>query len=385
MTPLSRPGPVSRRPRRTGALAFAVACLLVLAAAPGALAASPRVIGGTPADFASMAAILQHNQPDAFQAQFCGGTVIAPTLVVTAAHCFSDIRSASQVDVLTGTSVLGSGGQRIPVARIDREPAWNSALTIHDIVVLHLASPTSAPAATLATPADAALARPGRVATIYGWGKDHQNPDLFPTHLLGAQVPILSTSRCDVYGSYLPSLGICAVARGKDACQGDSGGPLVVDNGAGVPVLVGLVSYGTEQCANLQGPTVYTRITSEAAFLNAELNGLPLPPAPKPKRYSGRTAQGQALRFTITGDAIARVLTFTRDRCRRGRPLVVTQNAFGQTVVDHGRFVLTAGSPSQPAVLRGVITGRTAHGTLTDRSLRGRTVCTASTRWTARL
>jgi hypothetical protein len=64
----------------------------------------------------------------------------------------------------------------------------------------------------------------------------------------------------------------------------------------------------------------------------------------------------------------------------------VKQNAFTSAPIDSkGRFTLRAGSASQPAVMKGKVSGTTASGTITDKTLdtAGSGICKASTTWTA--
>ena len=72
----------------------------------------PRIVGGTVAgagDNPFQVALLRASQPNNAAAQFCGGTLVRPNMVVTAAHC-SDFVTAPQVQVLTGTQLLDGTG-----------------------------------------------------------------------------------------------------------------------------------------------------------------------------------------------------------------------------------------------------------------------------------
>ena len=72
----------------------------------------PRIVGGTVAgagDNPFQVALLRASQPNNAAAQFCGGTLVRPNMVVTAAHC-SDFVTAPQVQVLTGTQLLDGSG-----------------------------------------------------------------------------------------------------------------------------------------------------------------------------------------------------------------------------------------------------------------------------------
>jgi hypothetical protein len=144
---------------------------LLVAATPRAHAGSGRVVNGaavSPATYASrwssIASLVSSDERDARKGQFCGGTFIAPQLVVTAAHCVADpnklllLRSghkltrynnsravaADSLDVIGGRRVLSvRDGQRIDVESIRIHPRYDPEAGSFDIALIKLATPAS--------------------------------------------------------------------------------------------------------------------------------------------------------------------------------------------------------------------------------------------------
>jgi secreted trypsin-like serine protease len=238
----------------------------------------PRIVGGTeapPGAWPSQAALLQRSVPNDYDAQFCGGTVIAASWVLTAAHCTVDPSDGSNVspqsiDVLTGRSDLNAaGGQRLHIVEIVRHSGWNFNDMHNDIALLRLDSPTNAPAQGLIQQGQYQLWDAGSTAWATGWGATAGNGGVFPARLRQVTVPMVSDDDCaDSYpvdglaGTFHRGTMVCAGVMpggGRDTCQGDSGGPLVVSGPGGGWLQVGITSWG-EGCAEPNRPGVYTRL-----------------------------------------------------------------------------------------------------------------------------
>ncbi len=270
-----------------------------------------RVVGGRPAQpgaFPWMVALLNAAEPDPFQAQFCGGSLIAPEWVLTAAHCFfndqgQQVVNTQNLDLLLGTNRLQIGaGQRIRAAQIVIHPGYNpqvGQLGGNDIALVRLSRPVALPTLPLVQPNQTSLTAPGTFATILGWGATFprtldQEPSGFPRDLQQAEVPIVANEVCNVLQSYngtiLDSM-LCAgfPQGGVDTCQADSGGPLIVPSGSGF-ALAGITSFG-KGCAQPNFYGVYTRVSSFAGFVQSVIGSVPSPtPTPSPPPSTGTTA-----------------------------------------------------------------------------------------------
>jgi secreted trypsin-like serine protease len=273
---------------RTGALALLLA---VTAAAPAAAApATPRVIGGTDATIAElpwMAAIVERGE-SAQDSQFCGGTVIAPQAILTAAHC-TEGASAADMDVVTGATRLSDerSGQRIQVAEIRQYPRYDPDTTHGDASVLLLKTPTSATPIALPPAGDRALTAAGSLVGIAGWGGVANIEGSSSNSLLRGVQQIVADSRCETDWKKLfdGRTQLCAVGQrdGRpDTCPGDSGGPMTATDGL-TPRVVGIVSFGSEKCGVARPAPVYTRVSAFAAWIAAQAGVIPPNPGPTPE------------------------------------------------------------------------------------------------------
>jgi secreted trypsin-like serine protease len=259
----------------TGGLAVIAAGAVLPLIPPVPAAADSVVVGGQAVRISDSPWVVALSSRDRFgrtrAGQFCGGVVVAPTKVLTAAHCMGrDVLGASpdnpgDLKVIAGRDRLrGTGGREIAVRSYEVDAAYDPDTNAADLAVLTLSDSLPADYAIRPAGAHDGAAAPGARAQVFGWG-DTTGKASYAYALRSAPVRVLPDSDClDAYpggpeGRYDPSTMLCAgdPEGGHDACQGDSGGPLVSQGR-----LIGLVSWGSG-CGQARSPGVYTRVTSE--------------------------------------------------------------------------------------------------------------------------
>ncbi len=246
-------------------------------------ARGPQILGGTQAqagDYPWQVALIREWEDNPYDGLACGGSLITPEWVLTAAHCviiagFPVSPESRQVILgvlkLSDAPRTGSQGQRLNVDRIIPHPGFEYASLQNDIALLHLSTPAElGPMVGTIVPASNAnevLFSPSVNATVIGWGSQGETR---PDELYRLSLPIVIRRDCEAaMGPVFPS-NLCAGSgeAGQDACTGDSGGPLVVPDGSGGWLLAGIVSWGYSPCGQSGRFSVYTRVASYKSWIH---------------------------------------------------------------------------------------------------------------------
>jgi hypothetical protein len=250
-------------------LAAGAAMLLIGGVAAQAPANDPDILGGReaqPGAYPWQVALVSRFEPNAFQGQFCGGSLIAEDWVLTAAHC-TEGKEVSMIDVLVGAHRLSDSGVRIASAQIIPHPDYDPTQMDNDIALIRLSTPVTYTPISLYKAISGTSELDYLRATVIGWGAKSTSGWLFdfPDALREVSLPLVDNVRCgrNVYFTTITDNMLCAgyETLTMGACYGDSGGPLMVQQPDASWTQIGVVSWGPSGCVAVGMYDVFMRVS----------------------------------------------------------------------------------------------------------------------------
>jgi len=233
-----------------------------------------KVIGGQDAEKCSHPhqVSLQSPRSGAQYSHFCGGTVIAPNKIVTAAHCIQG-QTISANRVVAGERDLANddGTEQIRFWKSAvYHPQWDSQNIDFDYGVITLDSDLVFNQCVQPMALAAQGTEPAGDCVTSGWGKTTPESGI-PNILQQITLPIVPRDKCSaLYNEILWGITermVCAGEQGRSVCNGDSGGPLVCRRSDNRDYLAGITSYTMTPCGETPFPSGWANVANQREWL----------------------------------------------------------------------------------------------------------------------
>ncbi|KAK6626500.1 hypothetical protein RUM44_008973 [Polyplax serrata] len=214
---------------------------------------------------------------------FCGGSILTERVVLTAAHCVTEIKTPpfTYIEVVAGIINLkheGPNAQKSTILKSIVHPKYAGYVNPYDLAIHILQQPFTFNKFVQPIALPKLNEEPTGDAVLTGWGSTSRTIlSIMPETLQKVTLPLMKFQVCsdyykkeDIDVNELSNICTESTKGRFSACSGDSGGPLVSTQN-GTKVVVGVVSWGQVPCGS-GSPSVYTKVSSFVDFIQEKIS-----------------------------------------------------------------------------------------------------------------